>query len=1012
MSDSLLDIHTAVLALMRQSGPKRLAKYLAMLGEDIDEGADVSEQQLVRRLSSAQAGEPLLELWRHQLKYWDHEDQPRWAPNCEANTTARRALVYDALGFSSALQESVSLAVPVSMAPGPVVISRERPDSAWYDHSQSARSWYWPAYENYLLKNRNWSADAVASLDRASTQVVRRLADPTSPTAYQAKGLVVGCVQSGKTANFTGVAAKAFDAGYRLVIVLGGTLNLLRRQTQRRLDMELVGRENILGGADPDDPVAMEGIDYQDDEDWSAGRFLSHGAQPSTLGRFNIERLTTRDDDYRSLLRGITALEFDKREPELPLFDPRNLHRTAGRLMVVKKNKTVLTKLVKDLKKIRTSLAEIPVLIIDDESDQASVNTSDPKKWRDGQTERTAINGLISQLIRMLPRAQYVGYTATPFANVFVDPSDVDDVFPSDFLVSLPRPDGYMGVQDFHDLGSDILDADRTIANSQEKAHVRGIETDSEEYNSPEEATAHTDARYLREALDMYVLAGAMKLYREAAGAPSYRHHTMLVHESVKQTEHRELAGRLRGLWDSSGYFGEQGHARLRELFQSDVQPVSALRSDGFAVPGSYDALAPFVGPTVIRIGGAGHPVLVVNGDQDIEQPELDFDTQSVWKILVGGTKLSRGFTVEGLTITYYRRTTAAADTMMQMGRWFGFRRGYRDLVRLYIGRTETRGAKTLDLYEGFEAVCRDEEAFREQLALYAERPPGDDGRPGPALTPAQIPPLVAQHLPWIKPSAPNKMFNAELVEIRSPGRWVEPTAYPARAADQLHNTECWQPVLTALSAGERLTFVHLPKSDRGSFMRYPAQTAVISHSVLLQVLGRLTWDRPELFAPHVQYLTDQSDVGSGTDEWVVIAPQLSAAGSVSASILGSGPLTLVERGRNARGVFNRISGMAHRQSAERIAGLLPSAPDDPFAAQLASPRRGSLLFYPVVESVTAASAGLSADGSLDPGSLVAAFAFIPPARLDQNRHSGPLVRFRTIDSGRPDSPVVSTSTS
>ncbi|WP_329496930.1 Z1 domain-containing protein [Kitasatospora herbaricolor] len=1012
MPDSLLEIHTSVLALMRESGPRQLAKYLTVLGEDIDPAADLSEQQLSHRLSTAQTGEPLLELWRHLLKRWDHIDHPSWAPDAQANTATRRALTYDALGFGPGLREAFSQAVPVAVVPGPVVISKERPDAAWYDKTTSAHAWYWPAYENYLLKNRHWPADAVASLDQASTQVVSRLADPTSPVPYKAKGLVVGYVQSGKTANFTGVAAKAFDAGYRLVIVLGGTLNLLRRQTQRRLDMELVGMENILRGANPADPAAMEGMDYQDDKAWADGQFLSHGAQPSTLGRFNIERLTTRDDDYRSLLQGITALEFDKREPDLPLYDPRNLHRTAGRLMVVKKNKLVLAKLVKDLKKIRTDLGEIPVLIIDDESDQASVNTSDPKKWRDGQTERTAINGLISKLIQMLPRAQYVGYTATPFANVFVDPSDVDDVFPRDFLISLPRPEGYMGAQDFHDLGSGIPEGSRTVGNSRELAHVRSIDADGEEFGSPEEATAYTDGRYLREALDMYVLAGAMKLYREAAGAPTYRHHTMLVHESVKQIEHRELAERLRGLWHASGYFGEQGHHRLRSLFDSDIKPVSALHSEGFAVPQSYEDLAPFIGPVVIRVGGAGHPVLVVNGDQDIEQPELDFDTQSVWKILVGGTKLSRGFTVEGLTVTYYRRTTAAADTMMQMGRWFGFRRGYRDLVRLYIGRSETRGTKTVDLYEGFEAICRDEEAFRAQLALYSQQASGPDGMPGAGLTPAQVPPLVAQHIPWIKPSAPNKMFNAELVEIRSPGRWVEPTAHPSRAADLRRSTESWGPVLAALGTGERVTFVHLPREDQGSYTRYPAETTVISHAEMLQVMGRLRWDRPELFAPHLKYLADASDAGCAADDWVVIAPQLSSADSVSASLLGSCPLTLVERARNARGVFNRISGMAHRQSAERIAGLLPCSPEDPFAAQFTRPRRGAVLFYPVIESTEAIRAGLPSGGMLDPGKVVAAFAFIPPAGPGLGDRRGPLVRFRTIDSGQPDSPVVASHSS
>ncbi|MFJ1543575.1 Z1 domain-containing protein [Streptomyces sp. NPDC088246] len=197
-------------------------------------------------------------------------------------------------------------------------------------------------------------------------------------------------------------------------------------------------------------------------------------------------------------------------------------------------------------------------------------------------------------------------------------------------------------------------------------------------------------------------------------------------------------------------------------------------------------------------INSGGGPVIVVNGDteRDYAQPDLDFDrTHRVWKTLVGGTKLSRGFTVEGLTVTYYRRTTQQADTLMQMGRWFGFRPGYRDLVRLYIGREEPMGkSKTVDLHEAFEAICRDEETFRSQLSRYAELV---DGKP--QVTSAQIPPLMSQHLPWIKPSARNKMFNTELVKIRSPGQWVEPTAYPTSAMDLRHNTEAWRPVLELL---------------------------------------------------------------------------------------------------------------------------------------------------------------------------------------------------------------------
>ncbi|MFD5031920.1 Z1 domain-containing protein [Streptomyces sp. NPDC058405] len=970
MTDHLYNLHGDVLAAMRR-GPKHFSKLSSALAE-ADEPADMDLSCFRDRVVAAGPGDELTALWHRTLTAWDFVEHADWS-TAPVRTEARRADTYTRLGFSADLRKVLDLMVPVFKEPGATVISEEF--ERWYSRdTAAARSFYWESYE-MLLRQKGWSDAAVSGLDEASHSVVERLSDPARAEAYGARGLVVGYVQSGKTANFTGVAAKAIDAGYRLVIVLGGTLNLLRGQTQRRLDMELIGRENILRGADANEPDALVGIDYQDDEDWPA-KFVSHGVRP-----FNIERLTTRDNDYRSLLQGIRALEIEKREPHLPLYDRENLHRAAARFMVVKKNKSVLESLVTDLKKIGPILREIPTLIIDDESDQASVNTSDPKKWESGKTQRTTINGLISQLLGLLPRAQYVGYTATPFANVFIDPSDGKDIFPRDFLISLPRPTGYMGVQDFHDLDMD---------GAAEETHVRGIYKDTGDR--------------LREAMDAFVLSGALKLYRVAHGvsAGAFRHHTMLVHESVKKDDHAELAERITAMWGEAGYTGQEGHARLESLLAADFQRYADA---SLPTPASYAELKPYVARARQLINSGGAPVIVVNGDTDsyFSKIDLDFDrSPHVWKILVGGTKLSRGFTVEGLTVTYYRRTTQQADTLMQMGRWFGFRPGYRDLVRLFIGREEPlTKTKTVDLYEAFEAICRDEETFRSQLSQYARLVDGE-----PQVTPAQIPPLVSQHLPWLKPSGRNKMFNAELVEIRSPGQWVEPTAYPTNADSLRHNSKTWLPALESLGS-DVAAFVTLT-GDRGSYTRYAAKTAVLSHSQLLGIMGSLIWARPDLFAPHLAYLNDASDAGCATDDWALILPQTSGRTSVAASILGSEPLTPVLRKRNARGVFNRISGMAHRQSAERIAGLRPLSDDDPFATQFHQPRRGAVLLYAVADPDLGTPAGLAAGGSIDPAKIVMAAAFIPAA--DPMARPVPFVRFRTIDSARRGEAIIEAS--
>lgn len=967
-ADHLVDLHGEILDAMSRRGPRHFAK-LAFALSDTDEPADNDLSLFREHIATATPGDELLTIWSHKLAEWDMLPTPAWTDTAP-RTDERREAVYDRLAFDSGLRKILDVVVPVHKGPGPVTISREF--QVWYTRELAAnRSFYWKSYEG-LLRRKGWSDTAVSALDEAAHAVVERLADPTRKDAYGARGLVVGYVQSGKTANFTGVTAKAIDAGYRLVIVLGGTLNLLRGQTQRRLDMELIGRENILGAADPDDPDALVGIDYQDDEDWPA-KFVSFGARPSSLGAFDIERLTSRDKDYMSLERGISALEFEKPDRSRPLYDPANLYAARARVMVVKKNMSVLEKLVTDLKKFGPILGEIPALIIDDESDQASVNTTDPKKWEDGKVTRTAINGQISALLKLLPRAQYVGYTATLFANVFIDPGDEEDIFPRDFLISLPRPTGYMGVQDFHDLAT----VDGEGPGRAEATHVRGI--------------LDSTGDRLHEALDSFVLTGALKLYRADHGVPEsqFRHHTMLVHESVRMVEHAELADRIRGLWSEAAYTGPAGHARLGALFSADFQ---TYLDDALPNPTAYSDLKKYVSRAHQLISRGGTPVIVVNGasERDYAQPDLDFDrTPNVWKILVGGTKLSRGFTVEGLTITYYRRTTQQADTLMQMGRWFGFRTGYRDLVRLYIGREETlgrsRNAKTVDLYEAFEAICRDEELFREELQRYA---PLVDGRP--QVTPAQIPPLVAQHLPWVKPSARNKMFNAELVELRSPGSWVEPTAYPETPELLAHNVECWEPVLASLSD----TPVRL---GVGNEPDYEARVGTVSHETLLRVLCDLRWSTPSQFSPHLEFLLRAGQQPAAIDDWFVISPLQSAARRREARVLGRGPFTPVRRTRRRGSLFGAISEPKHRPAALRIAGAVAAAAIE----ESARPRRGALVLYPVVESDLL----LSPDGSVDPHDLVMAFAFVAPkSSVVPGR---PLVRFRAIDSGRQDAVVI-----
>lgn len=972
---TLYDLYAATLDGMRTVGPGPFATRIEFEAKTNGLESLADPSILIDHIAQAQMGDRLLGRLRMTLATWDSDTTSSWGEGTEPRTEARRERIYELLELSPELRTCLDEAMPVAVDEA-VVISREF--KPWFKRVMTEReSFYWTHYADYLVR-RGWNEESIAALDLNTTRVVERLGDPEREDAYQAKGLVVGYVQSGKTANFTGVVARAIDAGYRLIIVLTGTTDLLRGQTQRRLDKELVGYENLMRGIEPEDADALATVDYHSDPDWDD--FVRHSALPSTLGFPDVIRLTTHAFDYKSLKQGITSLEFDRIDPARPLNAAVNLHRVPARLAVVKKNKSVLTKLVRDLKLITTKLAEVPALIVDDESDQASINTSDPDKWEEGRTERTAINGLISELLELLPRAQYVGYTATPFANVFVDPSDAIDIFPRDFILSLDRPSGYMGAREFHDLDEWPEDEKRTVTNSNEKAYVRSVYDDN----------AHTA---LRDALDMFVLTGMVKLFREQAAATPgrFKHHTMLVHETVKQVDHRQLAKDIRELWYGAGYQSSAGLARLRELFERDLLPVMQARGRKEPVPKTFDDIKPFLGTVTHRIEGpANDPVLIVNADKEVVVEDVDFERRPLWRVLVGAAKLSRGFTVEGLTISYYRRVTKQADTLMQMGRWFGFRDGYQDLVRLYIRRAgRSRGLVAFDLYLAFEAACRSEEMFREEIRRYAQ---GEDGVP--VITPAQVPPLVAQHLGWLRPAASNKMYNAQLVERRSPGQALEPGGYPEQATDIAHNAQTMGALLDQAQSSGQFAF---PTS--GGQGAYAARYGNIGHGHLIDLLNQLRWTPRDHFAADLEWLRKLQ--AEQIEDWVIILPQHARAGTW-ANLFGHGRLSVFRRERRRPPLFGAISDPKHRSAAHRIAGAVAGAAvSDPLTDELHQVRRGAMLVYPVIEM----DEDREVPDDLEPSEVVMAFVLVAPTSTGSPDKA--LVRFVVHDKTRADEPIV-----
>ena len=976
MSEALVEAYLDALKSMRDGSPKPLVKRALLMAEDLDGPVDVSAARLVEHLCAADANDLLLRQLGLALFNWDDRAVTEtWTAGTQPNSPERRARAYELLGLDAAAAECVDRHFP-PVRDTSIIISTDF--QAWYPPpGLASRAFYWDQYKKHLVEAKRWDPDSVAGLDEDTRKVVERISDPTRVDAFSARGLVVGYVQSGKTANFTGVIAKAIDAGYRLVIVLAGTLDILREQTQRRLDMELVGKENILQDWDETDPE-LGPHDYADDRDWADGKFISFGFRPSSRDIPDIIRLTGGGNDYRKLGHGIVALEMEKRDKLKPLYDPYNLFPCGARLAVVKKNATVLKRLVGDLKKVRRQLGEIPTLIIDDESDQASVNTTDPRKWEEGETKRSSINKWLSELLGLLPRAQYVGYTATPYANVFVDPEDAEDIFPKDFLLALRKPQGYMGVSDFHDLDVIYGDGERNPENSNEKAFVRDLTGDTLEERRLELATA----------MDAFVLAGAIKLYREKVGNKpgAFRHHTMLVNESFKRDDHAETAEIVKSIWNGAGYVSGLGYERLRDLYEIDFLPVCQARSEGEPFPTDFDELRESLGEAIRRIWGAGSPVIVVNSDKDLNQEAVDFDKRSVWRILVGGMKLSRGFTVEGLTVSYYRRRTRQAATMMQMGRWFGFRAGYKDLVRLYIGRNEQDRTMRLDLYEAFEAMVRDEEDFRGELERYSHFV--DDV---PQVTPRDIPPLVSQRLPWLKPEAANKMYNAELVTRRSPGVRIEPRAYPESGSDIAHNYASMLPI--AKAAADLVTF-------RVAATRpFEAYIGLVPHKELVTALGDLRWMTPAYFKPDLHFLEEAGD--GRIDDWLVIVPLTKEHLNTAKMLPDLGRRSVFERSRTEGMNFGAISEPRHREPAKFIAGVELADVDDPVIKSYASSTRGAILVYPVV---TKGHPKVSAD-ALDPSDVHMCFELWAP--LSSCPSGSRLVQFRVRNRVLEDRAIV-----
>lgn len=564
-----------------------------------------------------------------------------------------------------------------------IVADQDLPD--WLREVDRSEWYYWPTLRQFLLTIKGWSASALRSLDDSSDRVLRQLRPPTTPQ-FDIRGLVLGFVQSGKTANYTALVAKAADAGYRLVIVLSGIDNGLRRQTNIRLKRELVGYADNRSTAVHLPPMGRQWHEFTRDDlhgDFQAG-FANHAA-----------------------LQGSQPV-----------------------LLVVKKNGAVLRRLLAWLDAAPVEVRQtLPFLLIDDEADQASVDTRGSYQQEDDPPDPdyeapSVINGLIRDLLRRFERRAYVAYTATPFANILIphdttDPRVGNDLYPKDFIVDLPKPPGYFGAEEFFGRmdtsgGGDVdgLNVIREVSD----ADIAALEVGQ----IPESLVL---------ALMDFVLAGAARAQRGDGEAPA----TMLIHTSqliLVQAHLRTIVTeRFSELRDEWRYQRSHGvRDRLQGRWEQEFRPVTRNRHADRDVP--FEGIEPHVGPFLEAV-----QVREVNSATG---EVLDYEHEpSLKAIAIGGNRLSRGLTLEGLTVSFFIRRSATYDTLMQMGRWFGFRGGYEDLTRIYT---------TAELDGWFSDLAFVEHRLREDIQVYESM----------GLTPREVGMRIWQH-PTMQVTSPLK---------------------------------------------------------------------------------------------------------------------------------------------------------------------------------------------------------------------------------------------------------------
>lgn len=571
----------------------------------------------------------------------------------------------------------------VVYADEPKVLEDNRDHQEWLSNAKSDIEWnFWKRYKKYLTKDIRLPHAVIDNLDNTTDEILRRLESPKRKGQWDRRGMVVGNVQSGKTSNYIGLINKAVDAGYKVIIVLAGLNNDLRSQTQKRTDAGFLGV----------DTRKRDGYDQTSYRIGAGKRTEFHLLTPNAV--------TSAEANG----------DFKKRVHHAVTITPGGTPIIA----VVKKNVSPLKNLLNWFTSINENgkVVDVPLLLIDDEADNASIDTKadvqiggynnlyDYEGLEDDNKESdpTKINGYIRQILNCFTQSAYVGYTATPFANIFIYPKDEknigekygDDLYPRSFIINLKAPSNYIGPEKVFGLQSD------RVAGIEEVTPLP-LTRIANDYSAvfPVRHKKTLQVKKLPatmfKAIYSFILAIAVRKIR----GEEKKHNSMLVHvtrfvdvqKQIAELLAKEMRNIILQLEFATGSQYENLINELHELWENDFVPTTkSVRNylkDDTITDISWEEIEIVLYECASRI-----EVKTVNGKAADGGLNYDEYPDGCCVIAVGGDKLSRGFTLEGLTISYYARMSRMYDTLLQMGRWFGYRDGYADVCRLYTSGT------------------------------------------------------------------------------------------------------------------------------------------------------------------------------------------------------------------------------------------------------------------------------------------------------------------------------------